>query len=178
MARHPIPGVAYLAPTNATTGGTQLVGIDGRRIEFDDGAEIRAFGSGLEDDAWCAVRVKGRPPALRLALQDVSATARKLLYSILSSGGSSLNSDGGNVPLFHGGGAYALVIRPDDTSQLYFYAPRLVLHPESRAKMVWSNTGGHFAGSELILLPERSLDGTKRAWMLDTAANLNSHYGL
>ena len=178
MARHPIPGIAYLAPTNATTGGTQLVGIDGRRIEFDDGERTREIANHITADSFITIRAPGVSPMLRLALQDVSATARKLLYSLLTSGGSSLQSHAGNNYVFNPATAYALVIRPDDTSQLYWYSSRLTMHAESRAKMIWSNTGGHFAGSELILLPERSLDGTKRAWMLDTAANINTHYGL
>jgi hypothetical protein len=178
MAKFPIFGVPYLAPTNATTGGTQLVGITDRRVEFDDGARVRTIANDIRADAFVTLRAPGVPPALIIPLGDVSATARKLLYSLLTSGGSSLQSHAGNVYPLNLAQGYSLVIRPDDTNQLYWYSGRVTMHEQSKARMVWAPTGGHFDGSELVLMPERSLDGTKRAWMHDTAANINTHYGL
>jgi hypothetical protein len=116
---------------------------------------------------------------LRLPLRDVSDNARKLLYSLLTTAGTSLNSEGGTgKDMFNLSTPYAMVIRPVDTSLLYFYSPRLTLHADSRTVMTWSRATKVFEGSELILMPERSLDGTKRAWMLDTAAAINAYYGL
>ncbi len=178
MARFPIYGSPYLAPTNATTGGTQLVSINERKMVFDDGERVREICNDIKADAFVNLRAPGESPRLIIPTQDVSATVRKLLYSLLTSGGSSLASRGGNIYPLNVAQGYSLVIRPDDTTQLYWYSGRVTLHKDSRAQMVWSPTGGHFAGAELVLMPERALSGATQAWMLDTAANINTHYGL
>ena len=178
MAAHPVPGKLYINPTNATTGGTQLVGIAGDRTVFDDGGEVRAYGTGLEPDAWTVVRAPGRPPKLTLALGDVSSVARQMILALWGTGANAVSAGGNGTSVFAAPPAVALVIRPTDTSQLYWYSPRVVLHPEHVARLLWSRTDAVWQDAMLALLPRRSADGTKRAWMLDTAANINTHYGL
>lgn len=178
MAAHPVPGKLYINPTNATTGGTQLVGIAGDRTVFDDGGEVKAYGSGLEPDAWAVIRTPGRPPKLELALGDVSSTGRQMILALWGTGSDAVSAGGSGTSVHAAPPAVSLVIRPRDTTQLYWYSPRVVLHPDHVAKLLWSRGEFVWQDALLALLPRRSADGTKRAWMLGTAANINSHYGL
>jgi hypothetical protein len=178
MTATAIPGKVYISPTDATSGGTQLVGIAEDAITFDDGVEVKVYGAGLEPDNWASIRVPGRPPKLLLSLGDVSDTARKLFFAAWGTGSNAVSAGGSGISVHAAPPAVSLVIRPRDTSQLYFYSPRVVLHPDHVAKLLWSRTETHWRDAVLTLLPMRSSDNSKRAWMLDTAANINTHYGL
>lgn len=178
MAVHAIPGILVLDPTDATTGGTNIVGIDDDGIEFDDGREFRVVGSGFQRDAFDILPTRGRAPVLRLPLRDQGSTSMQLLFDYLSIG-TAIHSDGGQAsPNYVSTAVGALLIRPVDTTQLYFYGPRWVLHPENEGRIVWHRNRLHFDGSVLALTPRRSINGTLRAWSRDTAANINSYYGL
>lgn len=176
MAAHAIPGKVYITPTNATTGGTQLVGLADDRITFEDGVQVAAWGADLQPDAWDVVRLPGKPPALRLGLQDVSATGRQVILAALGTGSNAVSAGGNGTAIGASPPSVALVVRPRDTSQLYLYGPAWRLHPLHEGRLVLARDLPFF--DSLVLLPCRSADGTKRAWMLDTAANINSHYGL
>ena len=179
MTAGPVPGTLHINPTAAAAGGTQVVGIDGDRMEFDDGAGVRHFGGGLEADNWVTLRRPGeKPPALSIPVRDVSATSLQLLFSLLSTG-TGLDSHGGNSTAVHGvPPSVALVIRPKDTNQDYLYGPAWRLHQDSRALLVWARNEWHYSGSLLVLAPHRSTDGTKQAFKKATAAAINTAYGL
>lgn len=174
-----IPGKPFINPTDATTGGTQIKGIFEDRIEFDDGRGTRHFGSGLESDAWTTIAAPAeRPPALIIPVRDVAATTLQLLFSLLSTG-SGIDSHGGNSVAVHGDPpAVALVIRPKDTTQDYFYGPRWKLHQDTEKRLVWSQGVAHFEGSVLMLCPQRSQDGTLQAFKKGTASAINTVYSL
>lgn len=181
MSAHPIPGKVFIDPTSAAVGGTQVVGIAEDAIEFDPRLKVEHDGSGLEADAWVTTRGRSDgPPVLSLPVRDVSSTTLKLLLSLLSTG-VAVASHGGNATTVHGTPtAVALVIRPQETTtpQDYFYGGRWVLHEESIALLTWNRGEMRYAGSVLRLCPERSLDGSEKAYMLDSVANIDTHYGL
>lgn len=179
MTAGPIPGKLYIDPTDATTGGTQVVGIAEDAMVFDDGRGVQHFGSGLESDAWTSIQGPAEtPPKLVIPLRDISATTLQLLFSMLSTG-TGIDSHGGNSVGIHGNlPSVALVIRPKDTTQDYFYGPRWKLHQDSVKRITWSRNVAHFDGSELALCPQRSLDGTKQAFKKGTASAINTAYGL
>lgn len=176
MAAHALPGKLYIGPTNATTGGTQLVGIAEDQTTFEDGVQVQAWGADLAPDAWSVLRLPGLPPALRIGLQDVSTTGRQLILSALGTGSNAVSSGGNGTAIGAEPPSVALVIRPRDTGQLYFYAPAMRVHPDHIARLTWSREAPFF--DAVVLLPCRPSGGTTRAWMLDTAANINTHYGL
>lgn len=179
MAAHPTPGKVFYNPTSAAVAGTQIYGIADDRVEFDDGAGVQAFGTGLEADAWAIQRAPGeRPAALYIPVRDVSSTTMQLLFSLLSTG-STMHSHGGNGVAVHGDPpSVALVVRPKDTTQNYLYGPRWKMHPLCERRLTWHRGVFRYADSLLVLAPLRSLDGTKKAFMEDTVANINTYYGL
>lgn len=178
MAAHPVPGKLYIGPTNATTGGTQVTGVEGDQFSFDDGRGVRHFGGGLEADNWVTLAgAPERPAALEIPVRDVSSTTLQLLFSMLSTG-TGLDSHGGNGTAPHGTPpSVALVIRPKDTTQDYFYGPAWRLHADSVKRLVWSRNVWHYEGSLLVLAPHRSSAG-KKAYMKGTASAINTYYGL
>ncbi len=181
MAGNPVPGAIYLNPTNATTGGTKLIAIERNRIEWEDGVKVRHVGTGVDPDAWETLRTPGRPALLRIAMRDESATARKLVHSALSTSGSSLNSDpaaGSGTYMFQPMPGNALGFRPDDTSELYLYTPRAAIAEDAEIRRLASRIFTTYHESDLILALQRSLDGSKQAFKWDTAAAINSYYGL
>ena len=178
MAAHPVPGLVFINPTAAAAGGTQLRGIFDDQVEFEDGTEVEHHGGGLEADSWVTTRKQGRPAVLLIPVRDVSSTTIQLLLGLLSTG-TGADSNGGTGIGVHGvPPAVSLAIRPRDTGQDYFYSPRMVLHERSVKRIVWSRTVPKYDGSVLALCPERSLDGTKQAYKLGTAAAINTTYGL
>lgn len=181
MAVKSIAGLPYLSPTQADgASGTLLAGILEDQVEFEDGLTDRAFGSGLEADAWTSVATPGRRPAIYLPVQDVSAETNKLLW-MLRSTGTGIDSAGGNgVGLHASPPGYSLVIRPRSSGETtYWYFPRVSIDAErSVVRVSWSRNGRRFNGSALVLYPRRSLDGSKKAWMEGTYTAINTYYGL
>lgn len=179
MAVKPLRGELYLTPTSAAVGGTRIQGIVEDRIEWEDGAGTAHFGGGLEADNWITIRRPNAQPArLTIPLRDVASTTLQLLFAMLSTG-TGFDTHGGNGTAIHGlAPTAALVVRPVTSGELFLYGPRWALHAESLARLTWSRKVARYDGSTLILAPQRSLDGTKKAAMFATAANINSHYGL
>lgn len=178
MSAHPRPGKLYIDPTSANVGGTLLAGIFEDRIEFDDGRGVRHFGAGPEIDNWATLAAPATVPArLIIPLRDVSAATLQLLFALLSTG-TAIHSHGGQSTAAHGNPpSVALALRPKDGGSI-LYGPRWKLHAESEKRVIWSRTVMRYEGSRLVLAPHRSLDHTKRAFMEDSAANIDSHYGM
>lgn len=179
MPASPLPGKLYIDPTSAGAGGTLVTGIADDRIEWDDGIATRHFGAGLEADNWTTLRAPSdAPPRLIIPVRDVSSATLQLLFSLVSTG-TGMHSHGGNSTPIHGDPpGVALVIRPKSASASLLYGPRWKLHAESEKRIVWSRTSMRYEGSLLVLAPQRSLDHTKRAFMEDTAENIDSYYEL
>lgn len=177
MAASPLPGKLYLEPTTAGAGGTQIVGISEDRIEWEDGIETRHVGAGLDSDDWETLRAPSEmPPRLIIPVRDVSSVTLQLLFSLLSTG-TGMKSHGANTVGIHGvAPGWALALRANVGNEI-LYSPRWKLHAESVKRIVWSRSAMRYEGSELMLAPHRSLDG-KRAFMLDTAANIDAYYEL
>lgn len=181
MPANPVPGALYLNPTNATTGGTKLMAVERNQIEWEDGARVRHIGTGVDPDAWETIRAPGETALLRIPMRDESATARKLLHSLLTTSGNALDSDpaaGGGTGMFRPAPNFALGFRPDDTTQLYFYAPRASMREDARLRRLASRVFTTYHESDLILALLRNLAGTKEALKFDTAANINTYFGL
>jgi hypothetical protein len=177
LAAHPVPVTVHVNPSSATAGGTQVVGIANDEVAFEELANVRHLGGGLESDNWVTVRSTAEAPAkLIIPVRDVSALTLQLLLALLGTG-SNVHSHGGNSTAIHGDApGVALGLRPKDTGQKYLYGPNWKLHRDSRARIVWSRNRMLYDGSELILAPHRSTDGTKKAYMHDSAAAINAHY--
>lgn len=178
MAATPIPATLHINPTNATSGGTQITGIEEDRVVFDDGRGVLTFGGGLEADNWVTLAGPAvRPASLTLVVHNVTSTTLQLLFSLLSTG-TGIDSHGGNGTAPYGvPPSVAIGLRPKDTTQDYFYGPAWRLHADSVKRLTWSRNVWHYDGSLLVLAPHRSSAG-KKAYMKGTATAINTYYGL
>lgn len=179
MTAGPLPATLWISPTQANVGGTQVRGIFEDAITWDDGVGAAHFGGGLESDNWTTIRrPDATPPKLIIPIRNVNAQSLTLLFSLLSAG-SNVVSHGSPSTAVHGNPpAVALALRPKDTTQLFLYGPRWTLHADSVKRLTWHRNRAHYDGAELALAPSRSLDHTLRAFMFDTAANIDTYYGL
>lgn len=172
MAVKSIAGKVYVSPTEAGAGGTVISNVQDNLVTWDDGQLMKIVGGGLERDAWDVVRDgDSQPPQLRMSLRDVSAQTINLLFGMTTNGAGKLVSDINTTP-----NTFSLAVRP--TSGDILYGPRWVLHPETAAMLRWSRDASYHDETEIVLMPLRSADGTKRSYMLDTASAINTYYGL
>jgi len=173
MTARSIPARVYIGPTKAATTGTVVLNIQDDTVQWEDGRKTKAVGGGLEPDAWDTVEdFENSPPSLSFSLRDVSAQTIDLLFGFTTAGTSKLHSDKNDTPA-----EFTLAVRPDGSDNI-LYGPRWKLHPDSVAILQWARDMSAYEDTEVILIPQRSTDGTKRATMLDTASAIDTYYGL
>lgn len=176
------PGKLYLAPTNATTGGTLIGGIEEQSISLVVSSQTRLRRNGVGSASGFRVR-HGRldAPRLIVPLRQQDATALKILFSHLTTDGSTLRPVGGTAAKeFEKLPTFALGWRPNDTTQNYFYGPNWAVSDESAQLILHSEQAAELEGAALVLVATRPTDAQSGsdAYMIDTAANINTAYGL
>lgn len=174
------PGALYLAPTDATTGGTLIAGVQEQNIALQIGLETRMRRSGVGTSAGFRVRHgRIRETRLIIPLRQQDTTGLKILLSHLTTDGSTFRPTGGtSAAEFAKLPTFALVLRPTNTSQKYLYSPNWALTDESSALVVHNDQAAQLEGASLVLVATRPTNATGPAWMWDTAANINTAYGL
>lgn len=176
-----ILGTLYIAPTSALVGGTELQGMQqGAAITIVQDPGVKYERHGLEADAVRAYRDPApAPPYLVIPAQGGDATTLKLLWAHLTSNGTQIASGGSyHVPGAHTMREYSAIIRPWDTTQRYWYFPRLQLHDTARPLMNRDRIIRELAESNLILLCARLDNSDYPAIGYGTAAEIDSLFGL
>ena len=178
----PTPGKLYLAPTNATTGGTLISGIDEQAVTLAVGTETRLRRTGVGADSGFRVR-HGRlvAPRLVIPLRQQDATALKILFSHLTTSGTSFRPTGGtSTKEFAKLPTFAMVVRPDDTTQKYLYSPNWAVSDESTQAVLTNDSSPQLEGNVLVLVATRPTDAqaSSPSYLWDTSANINTAYGL
>lgn len=174
------PGTLHLTPTSAAVGGTAIPGILERDISFSPGIETRRRRTGVGASAGFRYR-RGRvaPDRLFISLRNQSATALKIIFAHLTTDGATIRPTGGTATApFAKLPTFALVVRPDLTTEKYIYAPNWQLTDESVGLVVHSDDASQLEGSQLVLEAARPTNATGPACMWDTAANINTAFGL
>lgn len=176
------PGSLYLTPTNATTGGTLIAGVEEQAISFAPGIETRLRRNGVGTASGFRVR-HGRlqAPRLIIPLRQQDATGLKLLLSHLTTDGSTLRPTGGTATKeFAKLPTFALVLRPTDTTQKYLYAPNWALTDESAQLILHSDSAAQLEGAVLVLVATRPTDAYSGSpsYLWGTAAAINTAYNL
>lgn len=177
-----ILGDLYLAPTTATVGGTKLPGLDPQRpIRLITPHGIRTERHGYERDAVQSyVEPADEPNQLVLPAAGHDANTLKLLFATITADGATIQSAGGNaLKAARLARETAAVVRPRDTSEMYWYMPRLQLFEDALPLM---NRGyPDFAGiddSLLVMLCARPLSSLQDAVFIGAPSDINSHYNL
>lgn len=176
------PGSLYLTPTNATTGGTLIAGVEEQAISFAPGIETRLRRNGVGTASGFRVR-HGRlqAPRLIIPLRQQDTTGLKILFSHLTTDGSTFRATGGTSSAeFAKLPTFALVLRPTDTTQKYLYAPNWALTDESAAAVLHSDSAAQLADVTLVLVATRPTNATSGSppYLWGTAAAINTAYGL
>lgn len=174
-------GDLYRAPTSAASGGTLLQGMaKGQPIVIAYDAGVALERHGLEVDAVRSYRETApSPPRVLIPAEGGDAETLKLLWAASTSDGAQIASTGSpHVAGAHTMRECAAVIRPWDTTQPYWYFPRLQLHPDARPLMNRERLASVIAGSVLVLVAARPDDSDYPAIGMGSAAQIDSLYGL
>lgn len=175
-------GDFIIAPTTATVGGTALPGLDSTRpIRLIAPHGLRTERNGFARDAVRSyVDPADEPFQLILPAAGHDANTLKLLFATHTSNGTTIQSAGGNaLKAARTARETSAIVRPADTSQFYWYFPRLQLFEESIPLMNRSMVD--FAGiddSLLVLLCAKPDGGLLDAAFVGSADDINSTYNL
>ena len=176
-----VPAVVYRNPTQIDgVTGDELPGVDqDRLVRFDYDAGIRTFRQDFDPDDVVQLAENLRTPKLRIPLVEHSAIARLLYMSPVTADGAVIGSDEGQR-VFDFITRFTLVVRPIDTAEtLFLYSQGWQLTKESIKSLRFSAKEVVFDAAELVLQPSRPVAGSALpAWMLDSAANINTTFGL
>lgn len=174
------PGTLHLTPTNATTGGTPIVGIEERNITLLAPSDVRVFRTGIGANAgFTTLRGRQEPAMLIIPLRQQDTTGLKILLSHLTTDGATMRPTGGTATAeLRTLPAFAMVVRPDLTSQKYLYAPYWRVAPEQEQAIMHSDDLPQLDGNALVLIATQAVGVTTPPWLWDTAANINTAYSL
>lgn len=185
MAVYEISGKVILSPTAMRTGGTLVEGI------IDDVSDAitllipfqgRYLRTGLGANGGIETRMNHEQPiTLLLPFKNLKnlAQARTLIFSHLTTSGTSLVPTGGNATKAHGTPpTFALAVRPDDDAKPHLYSPNWRIAEVADLQMIYSQEVSHIEGNFLPLVANKAHGQTTRAWMFDAYANINTEYSL
>lgn len=118
----PTPGKLYLTPTTVTgTTGTLIDGIEERDITLSLEADVRERFNGIGPRMRMGTV---RAARLLVPLRKQDTTALKILFSHLTTSGTSMRPTGGTASLdFAILPSFALILRPDLSTEKYVYSP-------------------------------------------------------
>ena len=185
MAVYPLSGKPFLTPTTAHSGGTLIPGLvdnvdDSISIQFSTPVEYCRIGLGAKGGIESRVGHEG-PLLLLLACKDNGAAALKMLLSHLTTSGTGFQPTGTGATKAHGAPpSFAMVIRPISTTALHLYAPAWRVAENADIKAIYGQTAelAMFGQNILPLVANRTPAQSTRAWLWDTAANIDTEYGL
>lgn len=185
---HSIPGYPVLTPTavtgtrTGTTSGTYITGIEEREITLELSANIEEYLNGIGSNAGLDLRLGRVSPArLILPLRNQSSTGLKILLSHLTTSGTSFRPTGGTATApFASLPTFAIIIRPDLSTEKYFYAPNCALSPQSLWLIQHSELIPQLGAAALELIPCRPSTASSGVppWMWDSSANIASVFSL
>jgi hypothetical protein len=170
-----ITGKLYVDPDTAASGGTRIQEIEEQTmtLSLPSSVVVRRTGIG-RNSGFTTSRRRSEAVTLSVPLRDQSSDALRILMDHLSNDGEAFHSFGGvdQMRVYTG---FALVIRPGD-SEKYFYAPSMSLSTGSDQSLAFSREAPLLSANFMVLIANK-IDGY-RAWMYDTAENINTHYEL
>lgn len=175
------PGKPYLTPTEVTgTSGTLLAGIDERDIILSLEAEVRERRTGVGASAGPRIRMgRVREARLIIPLRQQDATGLKLQFAHLSTDGATMRPTGGTATLpFAKLPTFALIVRPDSTSEKYIYSPNWALGRGSLWLLSQHETIPQLGAAVLELVATRPTNATGPAYMWASSSAIASAYSL
>jgi hypothetical protein len=175
------PGKLYLTPTSVTgTNGTLIPGIEERAITLDVTADIRERRNGVGVNSGPRI-YHGRYQRARLLvpLRNQSVNGLKILLAHLTTDGAIMRPTGGTAAAqFQPLPTFALILRPDSTSEKYVYSPNWALGPQSVMLVNHSDNISQLADAVLELIATKPTNATGPAWEWAAAATIATAFGL
>lgn len=178
---YPTPGKLYLTPTTVTgTTGTLIEGIEERDIVLSLQAEIRERRSGVGTSAGPRIRMgRVREARLIIPLRRQDTTGLKILFSHLTTSGSDMRPTGGTSTAdFAKLPTFALILRPDNTSEKYIYSPNWALSSGSVWLATHHQRNAQLTGAVLELVATRPTNATGPAFEWASSSAIASAFSL
>lgn len=175
------PGKLYLTPTTVTGAtGTLIEGIQDREITTEFEGEMREYLTGIGSSAGLDV-VHGRKQSARLIipLRRQDSTGLKILYSHLTTDGSTHRPTGGTAAdEFTSLPSFALILRPDKTTEKYLYSPNWRVTRNSLFLLQHSEVLPQLSNAVLELVATRPSNASGPPYAWATSANIASIFSL
>ncbi len=184
MATYGLSGKLYTAPTTAHTGGTIVKGVvddmaDTFSVQFSAPVDYCRTGLGAKGGIESRIGHEG-PLVLLVPLKDNGAASLTILLSHLTTAGANFVPTGTGATKAHGTSPYfAMVVRPNDATELHLYSPAWRIAENADLKAIYGQDANvKMFGENILPLIANKLPGqTTRAWMLGTAAAIDTEYG-
>lgn len=177
----PVPGKLYLTPTAVTgSSGTLIDAIEERSILLALDADVRERVTGWGASAGPRIRIGVvREARLLVPLRKQDTTGLKLYFPHLTTDGATMRPTGGTAAAaFTKLPTFALILRPDSTTEKYVYSPNWAIGRGS----VWAVNHGlitsQMADGVLELVATRPTSATGPAYGWASSANIASMFGL
>lgn len=185
MAVYPLSGKIYTSPTQAHSGGTLVPGVvdnvqDNFSVQFSTPVEYARTALGAQGGIESRVGHEG-PLILLVPLKDNGAASLTILLSHLTTAGAYFVPTGTGATKAHGQPpSFAMVVRPISATELHLYAPawRVAENADLRAIYGQDSSVTMFGQNILPLIANKAPGQTTRAWMIGTAAAIDTEYGL
>ena len=175
---HAVSGKMFVGAITSATGvsGTEMVEVEGRRIDFVVPRDMAYFTTGFAPD-----QIKGyflgigpSLPVYIFRARDLgNDSLNEMWREIVTSGG--VRSDGtGVTERMADATTTALIVRPNTPTEKTLFIPNASIAPEQVTRFLYDVHADVFSEQEIALVPTRASDSTEPAFAWDTAANINS----
>lgn len=175
------PGNLYLTPTTVTgTTGTLLAGIEERDIVLSLDADIRERATGVGSSAGPRIRMgRVREARLIIPFRQQDANGLKMQFAHLTTDGATMRPTGGTATAsFAKLPTFALILRPDLTTEKYIYSPNWSLGRGSLWLLGHNEGTPQLGVSVLELVATRPTNATGPAYMWASSSAIASAYSL
>ena len=186
MAVYPLSGKLYTSPRSAHgPSGTLVPGVvdniqDSFSVQFSAPIEYARTGLGANGGIESRGGHEG-PLLLLVPLKDNGAASLTILLSHLTTAGANFVPTGTGATKAHGQPpSFAMVVRPISATELHLYAPAWRVAENADLKAIYGQDSSlaMFSQNILPLIANRAPGQTTRAWMLGTAAAIDTEYSL
>lgn len=175
-----VQGSLYVSPTNATTGGTLVAGIEENTILLELTGEYVRRRNGVGPNAgFRSYMQRVRSARMIIPLRDQSVEGLKLQFAQATTDGLDMRSTGGTANLqFTALPTTPAVVRPGLATEKHLYSAAWAFDEDSEAVVQYSDLLPQHDGAVVVLLANKvsNLTGPMYGWA--PSADINTMFGL